>query len=48
VIAALITNLVLIIKRSIRLDTTAAYLLLPYFAWIVLATLLNIEIWRLN
>jgi benzodiazapine receptor len=31
-----------------RIDALAALLLLPYLAWIVFATVLNVAIWRLN
>jgi tryptophan-rich sensory protein len=30
------------------LQRTAAYLLLPYLAWVTFATVLNTAIWRLN
>lgn len=30
------------------LDETAAYLLLPYAAWVSFAVLLNLSVWRLN
>jgi tryptophan-rich sensory protein len=31
-----------------RTSRTAATLLIPYLAWVAFATLLNLEIWRLN
>jgi tryptophan-rich sensory protein len=31
-----------------RIDAAAALLLVPYLAWIVFATVLNIALWRLN
>lgn len=31
-----------------RVSRTAAYLLLPYLAWILFATLLNAQLWLLN
>lgn len=31
-----------------RIDKRAAYLLIPYLAWVSFATLLNYQFWRLN
>ena len=36
------------IKLFWRLDRRAAYLLLPYIAWVSFASLLNLAIWALN
>lgn len=36
------------IDRFRRLDTIAAYCLWPLAAWVAFATVLNLEIWRLN
>lgn len=48
VITALIITLLIIIKRFFSLDKPAAYLLIPYLAWISFAALLNFSIWYLN
>lgn len=47
----IITLLVLIgltIKWFNVVNKTAAYLLIPYLIWVLFATVLNFEIWRLN
>jgi len=31
-----------------RIDRLAAWLLVPYLAWISFATVLNVTIWRIN
>ncbi len=47
-ILILLILIAVVIQRFYRLDRTAAYLLLPYLAWVTFATLLNFSIWRLN
>lgn len=48
VILALLTMIAAIIRKFYRLDTIAAYLLIPYLAWVTFATILNLAIWQLN
>ncbi|MCX6772369.1 MAG: tryptophan-rich sensory protein, partial [Candidatus Micrarchaeota archaeon] len=36
------------IKLFWKIDKRAAYLLLPYLAWVSFASLLNLFIWMLN
>ncbi len=43
-LAAIITTIAL----SWRVDQAAAWLLVPYLAWVSFATLLNAALWRLN
>jgi tryptophan-rich sensory protein len=31
-----------------RVNTTAGWLFVPYFAWVTFATCLNFTLWRLN
>lgn len=47
-ILALLGLLVVIQIRLFRFDRTAAYLWLPYLAWVTFATTLNKAIWLLN
>lgn len=47
-IIALFIVLLLTIKWFKIVDNTAAYLLVPYAAWVLYAAVLNFEIWRLN
>lgn len=47
-ILALLGLLVVIQFRLFRLDRVAAYLWLPYMAWVTFATTLNKAIWLLN
>lgn len=41
-------TLIIIIKRFIKIDKLAAYLLVPYLLWISFASLLNFSLWTLN
>ncbi len=40
--------IIVTIKAFYRLNRTAAYLLLPYLAWVCFAAWLNFSIWQLN
>jgi len=42
------TTLIIIIKRFLKIDRIAGYLLIPYLLWISFASLLNYSIWKLN
>ncbi len=48
VIIVLFVLILLTIKWFKVVDKTAAYLLIPYALWVIFATALNFEIWRLN
>lgn len=48
VIIALLIVLALTIKWFKIVHPVAAYLLIPYFIWVLYAAALNFEIWRLN
>jgi benzodiazapine receptor len=48
IIAALAVLVVATILAFDRVDRRAALLLVPYLAWVLFATYLNYEIWRLN
>ncbi|MGO4706997.1 TspO/MBR family protein [Microvirga sp. 2MCAF38] len=48
VILALIVAIVITIYRFKPLDSVAALLLVPYLAWVVFATALNLAVWELN
>ena len=48
VIIALWITLALFIRASWRTHRAAAWLFVPYIAWITLASALNVAIWRLN
>lgn len=48
IIVALVILLVTTIRLFKIVSNTAAYLLIPYLLWIIFATALNFEIWRLN
>jgi translocator protein len=37
-----------LIKKFGEIKKTAGYLLIPYFCWVVFASLLNFFVWRLN
>ncbi len=51
---ALIVILILLVLIALTykwfkvVSNTAAYLLIPYFAWVLFATVLNFSIWQLN
>lgn len=47
-ILILLTMIIVLVVQFYRVDRTAAYLLLPYAAWVSFATLLNFTIWQLN
>jgi translocator protein len=47
-IVLLLILIALVIKVFYKISHTAAYLLLPYFLWVVFATALNAAIWMLN
>ncbi len=47
-IIALLILLLFTFKRFKVVNTTAAYLLIPYIAWVAFATALNFGIWQLN
>jgi tryptophan-rich sensory protein len=48
VILALIVAIIATIRTFWPLDRVAAYLLMPYLAWVCYATALNAAVWRLN
>lgn len=48
VVAALLVMILWTIRLSWRFDRLAAWLLVPYAAWVSFATLLNAAIWHLN
>lgn len=48
VIAGLLVGIVATIRLFWPLDRLAAWLLVPYLAWVAYATALNVAIWRLN
>jgi len=48
VILALLVAIVATIVAFARVDRLAAWLLSPYLAWVLFASLLNVSIWRLN
>ncbi len=47
-IIALLVILLFTIRWFKVINKTAAYLLIPYAAWVLFAAVLNYEIWRLN
>lgn len=48
VILALVVAILATIRAFWRLDRAAAYLLVPYLAWVCYATALTAAVWRLN
>lgn len=48
VILVLLVLIILTYKWFKVVSNTAAYLLLPYFFWVLFATVLNFSIWQLN
>jgi len=48
VILVLLVLIILTYKWFKVVSKTAAYLLLPYFFWVLFATVLNFSIWQLN
>jgi translocator protein len=48
VILALAASIAVLIRQFARLSRPAAWLLVPYLAWVAFAAVLNFEIWRLN
>lgn len=48
VIVALLGFIVILVRRFWHIDRRAAYLLLPYLAWVTFATALNFAFWQLN
>lgn len=48
VVALLWTTILATIVAFSKRDKTAAWLLVPYLAWVGFATILNLAIWRLN
>ena len=47
-VTALWVAVALFINLAWNLDRMAAYLFLPYLAWVTIAAALNFEVWRLN
>lgn len=48
VIATLDVLVLATVRAAYRVDRASAYLLLPYVAWLALATALNASIWSMN
>ncbi len=48
IILALLVLLLITFKWFKVVNTLSAYLLIPYILWVLFATALNFEIWRLN
>ncbi|KQT88732.1 TspO/MBR family protein [Methylobacterium sp. Leaf466] len=48
VVVALLVMILWTIRASWRYDRIAAWLLVPYAAWVAFATLLNAALWQLN
>lgn len=48
VIITLLIVIFSLIRRFFSFDRVAGYLLIPYFSWVLFATLLNAAIWYLN
>lgn len=47
-ILVLLVMILVLIRQFHKVDRTAAFLLVPYAAWVTFATLLNFSIWWLN
>jgi tryptophan-rich sensory protein len=47
-IVALLVSIITTIVTFERVDSIAAWLLVPYLVWVGFATVLNFELWRLN
>jgi translocator protein len=47
-IAILLVAIAATIRLSARISRPAAWLLVPYLAWVCYATVLNLALWRLN
>lgn len=41
-------SLILIIKKFMRINKIAGYILIPYLIWISFASILNLSLWKLN
>jgi len=48
VIVALWLFIVVLMGRFFKINKWAAYLLIPYFAWVSFASVLNLMLWILN
>lgn len=48
VIILLLVLIIAMIRQFYRVNTWAAYLLVPYLLWVAFATVLNLNVWILN